>query len=259
MKHIKKKFYLESKDVPVPLKEGKKLLTVDRSDNATLKNIKKGENISFVKTEDENYRLALIYKHQGQHIFLPVPDFTLVYFNNAYLNNKSRKKLEKLLFKKINNIENGYSENVDSEIYGYIGIATSAIIQMFTSLESFINYLIPDEGVYIKIRPEKTESYNKEQIQKNIRFMEKVKEVLPFFTSKNFFINQTLTNNHIVNLKNIRDEIVHTKSNFLYQSQTELLEKLLKFKYDDTLSAIRKFMNFYIKDYNIDCDCSSEE
>lgn len=130
---------------------------------------------------------------------------------------------------------------------------------MFTSLESFINFLIPDDIEYPKIRKDRTEIYNKQQIELYIKFWDKVKEVLPFcYDSKNFFKKQTPTNNHLVKLKEIRDEIVHTKSKEMYETQSKLIEKLLKFKYEGTLMALRKFMNFYKANYIVDCDCGND-
>ncbi len=257
MKHIKKKFYLESKLNPLNLIDGAELLSVNRKDNSKIKEVKNGNNVTLVKTQDDVYRLALIYKYQGEHVFIPVPDLTLVYYNNAYSNNLSRKRIEKTLFKKLNNFENGFSENIDNEIYSYIGVASSSIIQMFTSLESFMNHIIPDNEFYKKVDSKKTELYNKDQIQKYISFDEKIKKVIPFFLNKDFYRKQTPTNSRISDLKKLRDEIVHTKSDYLSTNQSELLERLLKFNYDETLVSLRKYMNFYKDDYIIECDCSN--
>ncbi|WP_338357160.1 hypothetical protein [Yeosuana marina] len=77
---------------------------------------------------------------------------------------------------------------VTNEIYKYYGFASSCIISMFTSLESFINHIIPNNKLYKKELHHKTEIYNKEQIQKGLSFDEKTKNVLPFFfENKNFF------------------------------------------------------------------------
>ncbi|WP_338357161.1 hypothetical protein [Yeosuana marina] len=53
----------------------------------------------------------------------------------------------------------------------------------------------------------------------------------------------------------MRNEIVHPKSESSFQSQEKLINELLKFKYDLTLEAVVKFMNFYIPDYISECDC----
>ncbi len=255
MKHIKKKYYYQEKRVPI--QEGREPIKADRRDNKNLKKLKKG-NIPFIKTTEGEFIMSMSYNYNGTEAIIPLPDLTLIYYNNAYLNNISRKSQEKKLFEKLLNGEDELTENVTNELYNYVGVATSSIIQMFTSLESFINHQLPDEIPYIYVRKDKTEYYNKEQIQMYIKFWDKVKEVLPYYHSKNFFQNVTPTNSHIRNLKDLRDEIVHTKSNQLYDVQAKLIEKLLKFKYDETLIAIRKFMNFYDENYIIDCNCKND-
>jgi len=254
MKHIKKKYYFEE-SVP-PIQEGRELLSAHRSDSKKLKKIKK-DNIPFLFTTEQTYIMSMFYNYNGIETVIPIPDLTLVYYNNAYVSNKQRKEMEKKLFAKLRNTEGEVSESVTEELYHYIGMATSTIIQMFTSLESFINHLIPDDKTYIKVRKERTEHFNKEQIQIHIRFWDKINEVLPYFCNLNFFKTSTPTNMHIRKLKELRDSIVHTKSNSLFMEQSKLIESLLKFKYDETLLSIRKFMNFYKDQYIVDCNCSS--
>lgn len=255
MKHIKKKYYFKNNSLPI--QPGKETIKVDRRDTKALKKLKK-ENIPFIKTIEGDYIMSFNYNYNGIETIIPIPDLTLVYYNNAYLYNISRKEQEKKLFNKLINVNDDLTEDASNELYNYIGLATSSIIQMFTSIESFVNHLIPDDKPYINDRRDKTEHYNKEQIQFSIKFYDKIKLVLPYFYSKDFFKNRTLTNSHIDNLKSLRDEIVHTKSNFLYDNQSQLIKKLLNFKYEETLKAIRKFMNFYIENYIVDCDCEKE-
>lgn len=254
MKHIKKKYYFEEKTLPG--KKDKESLLVNRTDSKTINKVKKG-TIPFIQTTDGFKILSMFHNYNGTQIVMPIPDLTLVYYNNAYLNNITRKEQEKKLFKKLLNTSE-ITEDVSNELYSYIGVASSAIIQMFTSIESFINHLIPDDQNYIHTKKDKTEIYTKEQIQFNIKFWDKIKNVIPYFYSKNFFKKQTPTNSHIAKLKEIRDEIVHTKSNKVFENQSQLIDKLLKFKYDDTLIAITKFMNFYKSDYITECDCDND-
>ncbi|MEL0652254.1 hypothetical protein V6246_12545 [Algibacter sp. TI.3.09] len=255
MKHIKKKYYYQEKVVPV--KNSNKGYVIDRPDSKTIKKIKK-DVIPFIQTTDGFKVLSMFHNYNGTEVVIPIPDLTLVYNNNAYLNNLTRKEQEKKLFKKLLDTSE-ITEVATNELYAYIGVASSSIIQMFTSIESFTNHLIPDDQPYINSsRRDRTESYTKDQIQIHIKFWDKMKDVLPYFHSKNFFQKQTPTNSHITKLKELRDEIVHTKSNQVFESQSNLIEKLLKFKYDETLLAIRKFMNFYIPEYIVECDCNDD-
>lgn len=255
MKHIKKKYYYQEKAIPI--KKGKEAVFIDRQDSKTIKKVKNGK-IPFIQTTDGFKVLSMFHNYNGTELVIPIPDLTLVYYNNAYLNNLVRKEQEKKLFKKLLD-KSEITEDVVNELYDYIGVACSAIIQMFTSIESFTNHLIPDDIPYINNeRKDRTELYTKEQIQRHIKFWDKMKKVLPYYHTKNFFKKTTPTNSHIIKLKELRDEIIHTKSKQVYESQSKLIERLLKFKYDETLLAIRKFMNFYISEYITECDCNDD-
>lgn len=255
MKHIKKKYYFE--ELTPPIAAGKQMLSANRNDVKELKKIKK-DNIPFLHTTEGTYIMSMFHNYNGLETVIPIPDLTLVYYNNAYLSNNSRKEMEKQLFDKLRNNNSEVSESVTEELYHYIGQATATIIQMFTSIESFINHLIPDHTPFIKVRKERTEHFTKEQIQIHIRFWEKINDVLPYYLHKNFFSTPTPTNSHIRKLKELRDAIVHTKSNHLFIEQSKLIDSLLKFKYVETLEAIRKFMNFYKPNYITDCDCDAD-
>jgi len=147
-------------------------------------------------------------------------------------------------------------EDATNEIYRYYGFASSCIISLFTSIESFINHIIPNDKPYINELKNKTEYFTKEQIQKGISFDIKTNKVLPyFFDEKNYFRNRTPSNQHITNLKNLRNEIVHPKSEATFQAQEETIKRLLNFKYDATFEAVAKFMNFYQPNYISECDC----
>ena len=64
---------------------------------------------------------------------------------------------------------------------------------------------------------------------------------------------------HIWNLKEFRNDIIHTKPKkdaVLWYDN--LIKKSLNFKYLETLNAVAKFMNFYKTDYIIECDCGKD-
>ncbi|WP_282081570.1 hypothetical protein [Aquimarina algiphila] len=255
LRHIKKKYLF--KEAKLPIQSGKPILKVDKTDSQTIKK-NKSNKVPFLVTSDKEYIRGVFYNYNGKHTVLPIPDLTLVYYESAYQSNMVRKEKEKALFKKALS-EDEVTEDYGNELYHYFGSASSCIISMFTSIESFINHIIPDNSNFQKVLKNKTEIYTKKQIQEHFKFWDKVKDVLPhFYDNKNFFSKSTPTNSHIVNLKNLRDEIVHTKSEIDYSTQEELMSRLLKFKYDECLMAIRKFMNYYKENYITECDCGSD-
>lgn len=258
MKHIKKKYLFQEKADTFKSKVESlpSFQNVDRRDSKTLKNSK--NHFALIKTTDDFFLSGFIHNHNGKHTVVPIPDLTLVYFDHSYQMNLVRKEKENDLFKKLNSKED-VTEDVSNELYHYYGHASNCIISLFTSLESFVNSLIPDNGKFERILKNKTEIFTKTQIQENINFTDKLKFVLPyFFNDKNFFKKQTPTNQLIISLKELRDEVVHTKSEKSFELQEKLFKKILKFKYDKSIEAVAKFMNYYKSDYITECDCGKD-
>tara|TARA_B100000809_G_scaffold86653_1_gene85020 strand:- start:11849 stop:12229 length:381 start_codon:yes stop_codon:yes gene_type:complete len=122
-------------------------------------------------------------------------------------------------------------------------------------LESFINQQIPEGYVFYKKMKNKTESYDKNQIQRHLSFNVKVKEVLPNVTGKNFYTKSSPQNQQLDNLKLFRDSVVHTKLEDDVFGYRELMKKSLKFDYDKALETVSVFMNFYKPNYIEECNC----
>tara|TARA_R110002049_G_scaffold309094_1_gene516809 strand:- start:962 stop:1741 length:780 start_codon:yes stop_codon:yes gene_type:complete len=255
MKHIKKKYLFQQKLTERHNEQLKQVGELIKGSDKSL--LKKAKTKDLYFTTDTGFLIrAFPFNYNGKNAVIPIPDLSLVYFDSAYNLNVLRKEKEIELFTKVIINDDKLSEDATNEIYRYYGFASSCIISLFTSLESFVNHIVPDNKLYKKELSHKSEIYNKDQIQKGLSFDEKTKNVLPFFfDNKNFFRHSTLTNQHITNLKNLRNEIVHPKSESSFQSQEKLINELLKFNYDKTLEAVVKFMNFYIPDYISECDC----
>src|SRR5690625_4867318 len=172
MKHIKKKYLYENQNLPV--KKGANITTVNRSDSAALKKEEK-YTIPFLKTTNDTNIWGIHYNHNGTRTIIPLPDLVLVYFDFGHTSNRIRKEYKKKLFDKLTSQEE-VTEEVSNELYHYFGAASSCVIGMFNSLEAFINNIIPDDAIFQKKLKQKTEPYNKQQIQRNICIMEKIKD-----------------------------------------------------------------------------------
>ena len=255
MKHIKKNYLFVEKHIALN-NENKHLESIERIDRRDSQTLKKNkEGTAFITTTEGYFIKGFVHNHNGNYTVVPIPDLTLVYFDHAYNMNKVRKEKEKELFKKLTS-NNEIAEDSTNEIYYYYGHASSCIISLFTALEAFINHLIPDSKSYERKLPTKIEVYSKEQIQEYINFNDKIKKVLPyFFEGKSFYKKSTPANQLITRLKDLRDNIVHTKSEKSFDKQEKLFQEVLKFKYDKTLEAVAKFMNFYKPNYLKECNC----
>lgn len=256
MKHIKKKYsYQEKITKELEKKIEEKGEVVEAYNQDFIKKSKKKD--LFIRTDEDYLIKGFAYKKGNKIALIPIPDLSLVYFDSAYNLNELRKEKEKDFFKKRIIKDGKLGEDATNEIYRYYGYASSCIISMFTAMECFINFILPENKEYIKVIPNKrTENYTKEQIQKVIPFDEKKNKVLPyFFDGKSFFKNQTKHTQHLNNLKELRNEIVHPKTEDSFRKQEKLIRKLIDFKYDETFEALSVFMNFYKKGFVIECDC----
>lgn len=258
MKHIKKRFLLEFEDEnEVVEKQGLEGFKITKEfDHRNLDGQK--NRIILLVTDTKNVYGGFVHKVNNKNFVFPVPDPTLIYFHNAQISiakiNAAREKLLKKL-----DFNEQLNESAINEIYEFYGETSSFVIYLFTSIESFTNQLIPDDYVFIRKLTSKTESFDKNQIQDNIDFKTKIKEVLKDAKGKGFFDKDTPINQHIWNLKEFRNDIIHTKpkkDNVLWYDN--LIKKSLNFKYTETLESVAKFMNFYKPDYIVECDCGKD-
>jgi hypothetical protein len=256
MKHIKRKFlFHEHLKNNESLKNNMNFVTKEGLDEGFLKSNAK-DNFTIIETDLNERIFSFIHNNNGKHAIIPVPDFALVNFDFAYKLNLDRIKLKEELLELLSNL-NQQNEVSSTSAYGFYGTATTCLICLFTSLECFMNDIIPDMYEYKIISNRKTEIYNKSQIQYSISFDDKITKVLPNALHKNFFQKSTPLNIHIHNLKKIRNEIIHTKSDKTGKLHVETLKTLLKFKYDETFKAVFDFFNFYKESYIEECPCEN--
>lgn len=256
MKHIKKKYLFQG---PLPITNLNNLQHIDLLGNnqEMLKHKAKDHFVALKLSDSKEMIYAFIYNHKGKYINIPLPDYTLVYYNFAYSLNIERKKQQEILLSHLSNVDT-ITHDCSNELFNFYGHASSYVVNLFTSIESFINSMLPDGENYVIKGNKKTEIYDKAQIQENVCFFDKLKIVLPQFHKKNFFKDRTPTNQHIINLKELRDEIVHTKSDSKLEISIELFKRLLNFKYDETLDAVASLMNFYKPNYIEACSCGKD-
>ncbi|MBO0331130.1 hypothetical protein [[Muricauda] lutisoli] len=259
MKHIKKRFLVQGKENEINFDKDKAELLEFTEESTILEKVKGKQGfMALLRTQDDLMIGGFIHKLEGKEYIFPVPDPTLIYFNNAqgYLRVIKERKTE--LLKKLNLDTTKLNEPALNELYAFYGATSGFVIFLFTSIESFINQMVPREYEYSKSGPRKTETYNMRQIQEYLDFKTKIKDVLQEVTGKDFFAKNTPTNQLIWNLKNFRDEIIHTKANENPLKYEKLIKTSLNFKYEKTLLATAKFMNFYKKDFIIECDCGQD-
>lgn len=255
MKHIKKKFQFE-RLIPQDVLNSLSPQVLPLSGFALKGNkIPKGKEALLV-FETNKVVKAFNVNLSGKCFFIPEPDPVLIYFNNSYVNYKDIQSVKSKVFKVL---DTKLTEEIANHLYHYFGLTTGFVIFLFTAIEAFINRQIPDAYIYKKSTARNTEIYNKDQIQRYLSFDDKLKNILKETSSKDFAAHYPIKYQHIINLKEFRDSIVHTKANASGQTQFDYLyKKALSFKYEETMAATRDFMNYYEPNYIEDCDCGSD-
>lgn len=255
-KHIKKRF-LNEFDLPKEIT--KEVAAEDQYiSQDEVKKIKVPEgHTPFLMTNTAAFQ-AFPFNYQGQVRLIPEPDPVLVYFHMAYSNFTVIEEKKKSILKPLLNPVMG--EPMIDEWYQYFGLTCGCVIFLFTTLEAFINRFIPLKFEYKRFGNKSTEVFNKQQIEEFIPFNEKIKIVLPQIMGKDFFKAHPPTSQHIINLKEFRDSIVHTKTSRDAPTYDHLFKKSLTFNYKNTLNAVAAFCNYYhpSSKYIVECDCNVE-
>lgn len=255
MKHIRKRFFIKSDTNRF---DGSKFEVITLNNNVKKEDLKsKKDHIAYVETDTGLVYGGFIHQVENKNLFFPIPDPTLIYFNNAQLSIANIKKSRKKLIEKVD-FTKSQDETAINEMYDYYGTTCGFVIFLFTSIESFINNLIPEDMIFEVSSTRRTEVYNKKQIQEFLDFKTKVTKVLKQATGKDFFHKATPANEMIWNLKNFRDNIIHTKPEETPLKYQELIKSSLNFKYERALDSVAKFMNYYKPDYIIECDCGAD-
>lgn len=104
MKHIKKKYLFQG---PLPIKNLNNLQPIDLlGENQELLKQKSKDYFVGLNLSDSNEMIyAFIYNHKGKYINIPLPDYTLVYYNFAYLLNIERRNQQEILLSHLSNVE----------------------------------------------------------------------------------------------------------------------------------------------------------
>lgn len=256
MKHAKRKFLFEIKksNIPTGGKEIELKEIIGDSAQEILNRHK--DHIVLLQTEDQLIK-GYIQKCDSKYYTFPIPDLTLIYFSAAQRSYQISKGWKKEMLAKLDCKEFPASPPIH-EIYDYFGAIFSVVTTLFTALESFINQLVPRDYKKEIVRSKCIEVYNYEQILKHLDFKTKVKTVIPEVTKRNYFLHPNPSNQLIWNLKEFRDELIHTKPDadpFVFK---QIYTKALNFNYPKYIEAVAQYFNYHKPNYIEVCDCGAE-
>jgi hypothetical protein len=200
-----------------------------------------GSHYPMLITEENDLIQAFFYQAAGKSYMIPEPNLISVYFDI------SQSQIKFLYPAKADLLI-----NIDRN--GDVG----KTLNMYNSIEAIINLQLPPDKEYVKKDEKSTVIYSHEQIQKGISFEEKIKAVLPQFLNRSFHRDHGHKYETIMKLKEVRDEIAHTKTYVQHDSPNfykRIFTKLLDFDYNKALQHSMEFINYFQPELIEECHC----
>jgi len=260
MKHIKRKTLLDlntrlQKEVLGEFSSGDSLKEALKS--LKYKDVKE-KHALLVMDSGELIR-SFFFNDKGRACTIPLANPVLVYFNFAQSHLKNIDTTREKLLKSFTGDEE-ITEDALQLFYGYFGQVSSFVMMLMTSMESFVNQKLDPTQTYSKPEGSKfIRIYDYNQIQRWIPFSEKVTEILDIQQAKSFKRNYPLKQQHLENLKSLRDLIVHTKAGDKPDAYDELYRKALGFNFLDTIHSVKDFINLYEENLVEPCPCGIDD
>lgn len=256
MKHIKKRFQFEIHLTDEAIQNMENVFEFFPVSSMATKRPQKGQECILLTEKNLGIK-AFHINLNGVNHFVPEPDPILVYFHNAYTNFINIKEAKQKVLGALN--QSNLDEDISIVLYSYFGYTNGYVIFLFTAIEAFINRFIPGDYKYNSVKNNRTEVYNRDQIQRYLSFDDKLNKVVPDISKKDFAKSYPLKYQLITNLKEFRNIIVHTKADPNGTTPFDYIyKKALNFKYEDTLLAVRDLLNYYQANCVEDCPCGED-
>lgn len=207
-------------------------------------------------TEDYQVLMGFPFEEDNKVVVIPELDPILVYFDTAYSSFKVIKERRKNMLGHFKGEE--MEEHYINALYSYYGCVNTFVMMLFTAVEAFINYNIPENYVHRKILTNKVKSSDKDRIMRYFSFDQKM-EIINDVFKKDFKLTHSIEFDLIIKLKEFRDSLIHLKpekgNNVPY---SYIYKHGLNFPFEETMDAVMDFMNFYKADSVRYCGCSKD-
>jgi hypothetical protein len=212
------------------------------------------DHFCLVHTEADFIIQAFRFSDGKNNIVIPEPNPIVMYFELARFNYKHISTTKTKLYANLGN-----PTQTLNHFFHFFQISSIVSTFLFMSIEAFINSKLPLDIVYSRQNHRNTTSFNRSQIQTEISFEEKIKQVLPEFTGKSFASEYGHKYETISRLKKLRDEITHTKGQIggVPINYQDLYTMALNFNYTNALLHTKDFLNFYEPNLIEECSCSN--
>jgi hypothetical protein len=195
---------------------------------------------------------------KGEMFVAQFPDPIQLYFSLAFENfqfaNHTRQNITLQRGQnRVLNFVNGYLYN------WHLQYKISTIIFLHSTIEAFINYLMPEEFVY---RQEykgnnsdkflnQIKEYNKEQTERFILFKEKLTGVIYQLTNIDFKKSHQKIYDKILNINSIRNDIIHLRSTKTKNQEHfhKVFDEVLNINLSPFVNAVKDFINTIKPDF----------
>ncbi len=228
-----------------------------------IKEIKSGKPSQFFGVRGDKMELfpfiPIIENDQFFASFFPEP--IQLYFSLAYSNYQfAIKSKNDITFQK-NQRKDVPFNIVNSYLYNWhLKYKISTIIFLHSTIEAFINYIMPDDFIYKQIINGKksdkfkvsTKEFDKEQTEKYINFKEKVSTVIPQLTNIDFQLNHKKIYDSIINLSTLRNNIIHLRSSTTEKNLKHfqiVFEEIINIDLIKYVLSVKDFINIIKPDY----------
>lgn len=262
MKHLKKKFVLQIKFSPEQWADLQNKVPDARQEFEALPASDKESMNALIMMEDGELVQCFRYQVNGTTTYIPEPNPAVIYFDSARNYFRQMNDLKDKVFENTKTFAEN-TKGVNGDFYWYFSLASSYAIFLFSAVEAFVNMSIPGDISYERhLKDGSTQVLNREELQRKIRFAEKIERVLPTITNKHFATDHPDQFESIMKLKSFRDEIAHTKAydgGPTANSYQNLYVMSLAFDYEKTLHGVRDFINYHKADLIEECDCGRSD
>jgi hypothetical protein len=227
------------------------------------KSVKKNDSIGIsnhlilvaeFKTGERTVLNARPVKHKDKTYITAFPNPVHLYLSLALEHNSLSEKIKETKFpkcgKKFGN--DLYILDIDAngthECYNdYIKYRISSIIMLVSSVEAFLNHIIPDDFKYTSMRNNKKQEFDKADIESpKISFQEKLTKIIPqYLKNDQFWINNQDIKNAILDLYEHRRSLIHLKTNSEkdFDIYFKTIDKMIDFDINSAVNCSISFMN----------------
>jgi hypothetical protein len=199
-----------------------------------------------ILTKNKSFITAFDYLYQRKKIMIPEVNPVTIYYSNAVMSNYMIEEYKKIFLDKTSI---GVASN--HSFGNFFQLAFNCIINLQASIETFLNYIL-DKNEYI--------FYDKNKKVRNGSIHEKIEIALPEIFKKTFKSDYEFHFTQIKDLISIRNGMIHLKpdkeqTNSKYKTP---YRKVLDFKFDETVEAVKVFINYHQNNLIEECDCGKD-